>query len=272
MSRKSIDMSPSRRFLMASGAIMGAAAMTLSGCAPSADKAPTPAATATQTGEVTPTPDTPPATPDFQPGATGEFSPEELSRLDEASLVDLLRHRGSSQEELAENAEAALVAFLMSGTTEEELAPYVEQGLDFNTVDAFVRDMDVKYNHATCVAWGGYDESSDCYVVKEYRTLHKIILDAFAMNRLTGMLYPDFQLGDTKILTTEVTEGEFGDAKFTQKVERQGTSNYKESVMAWLAEGDGAEYYGSVQIWMDKNTVTDHYVTQDDYFTSRLTK
>ena len=229
---------------------LGGAAGMLVACAP--EKAP-PAATAsvdpTKPGSTDPSAE---PTTEFTPGASGKYSPQEVSQLSEGELVDRFRVSGKTPEELAASEAQVLTAYLESGTTEEELAPYLP--LSIPKVEEFVTAMDEKYAAAVSEALGngGINEST--------RIAHQIILNAFAMNRLAGKQYEDFQLGKTTIESATVTEGTFGSGSFKMEVVMKTDSNYADSIIGKkLGVGDEGHWYASIQnVLATHNTETYH--------------
>ncbi len=265
MAQNSHDMSPGRRFFVTGGAIVGMAAMTLVGCAPSGAEKPPATTSATQSEGETSSPETTP-TAEFTPGATGKYSPQELRQLDNDELVDRLRMTGDSPEELAQSEVDTYAAFLMSGTTEEELEPY--KPLSIPNIERYAKDIDAKYATAACEAW----VREGCELNQDTRIAHEIILHAFAAKRLLligeNPNVHDFQVGTTATKAVRVTEGEFNTdgRSFTIVTENDLSSNFKGSIVEALADGDDGKWYRSIQNVVRNRRVTTTYHSQGDHF------
>lgn len=227
------------------------------GC--STENTPTPVATASQTGGETPS-QTPSA--EFTAGATGKYSPETLSTLGDEKLLERLQITGNSPQELVANQAQKLTAFMESGTSEEELAKYAP--LTYDTIDQYINDMDEKYSTIASQAWNGGSELN-----QDTRIAHQIILKAFALNHMTGKMYPDFQIGTTQVLTVDVTKGSFDGATFTLQSTFDTSHNFDDSIIG--KQFSSEHWYRSILNAVGKRErvvsyrrVGNHYIVSSD--------
>lgn len=236
------------------------------------------------TSQLPPTPDKPSASPsasetpsagetsssaEFTPGATGKYSPEALAEIadDPEALAKVFQITGDTPEEIATNAQKALIGFLMSGTTETDLAPYRVNGF-VNIPDTmkYKNDMRDKYSGPACRGMNG----RVCSFTQPVENLHDTIVTIHALNHSNSAdsagLPPDFMLGVNTVSDVKVLKGSIDSGILTIQYDLHTTDNYSgsaaEEIVNNLKENDqqeAAAKYSAVLEWGGLHRMTETY-------------
>lgn len=252
-------------------ALLGVGVVALTSCAPTELNAKPkttqtpPAEKDRDTGAESPTPS---ATPDlanhtsnFEPGAKGKLSPKEVLRSYESGeLKDLWSIKGTTAEEITQQAADALVSHHMSGTTKEELSKYTNPDGQITTdnVNRFAIETTTKYEGPACAAWGG---STACKLPSDTKAIHDIVLSAYAMNETKNTGLANFELGRTEVVSAVVTKGSIESGSFEITADIFQSSNYDESESVMDVLGEYNERLRSAKNWNGPRTLVQQYRT-----------
>lgn len=223
------------------------------------------------TSQLPPTPDKPTASPstgetsssaEFTPAATGKYSPEALAKLvnNPEQLAKVFEITGNTPEEIAKSSTETLNAFLMSGTTEDQLSPYRVDGTVFgqHLVDYF-KQADAYYQSVACEAMNG----RPCTFTEGITNVHQIILSVYGMNHANSEARgEDFMLGADKILDVKVLEGSVKSGALTLQYDTLWTNNYEASA----AKDVGGKYTPLLKDRVGQRRITQSYVREGDHW------
>ena len=259
-----------RRWIAAG--LLGAVAAFNAGCTteprPSVDNT-------SQTGSPSPSAGETPKAPEFESGATGQYAPDALAALaaladNPEALVNVFRITGTTPEEIAENTQKALIGFLMSGTTETDLSKYRVNGDVSGSAGAdFINQVGDSYEASACEGMNG----EPCNFKADVKNLHDIVLSTHSLNHGSNpesTLAPDFMLGADIVSDVKVVDGSMKSGRVSIQYDTRSSNNYKgsaaEKIAIELLEGDAAAKYVSVQNWSGHRRITQEYEKSGDHW------
>lgn len=244
--------------------------LPLTACTPS-ENAPNPSTSQLDT----PTPgasETTKAPAEFQSGATGQYAPDALAALadNHDALVNVFRITGTTPEEIAENTQKAIIGAVMAGTTKTDLDRYTVNGqVSGPNAATFIDETTKKYGEAACEGMDG----KPCSLDKGLDNLKRAVLYVYSLNHLdasAASFGTDFMLGADTVSDVKVVDGSIKSNHIAIQYDIHSSNNYAgsaaETIANKIADSDTKPIVESMKEWSGHRRITQTYERAGDHW------